>query len=150
MLNRTVLSPVGRRIVRSSHRVSRAVPEACYMSAPCSRTYPDAHVMSAQFVDCKIYLASDHRCAYTEEASPYPKIRLLHRRGNCYLLRWSTFVAFKNKTYHEFFTLNVPGGTSAVQYAEDHNWDTITTKDAINSAKSVGDTVQQFVYIPIA
>jgi MICOS complex subunit MIC60 len=60
------------------------------------------------------------------------------------------FVAFKNKTNHEFFTLKVPGGTSAVQFAEDHNWDTITTKDVINSAKSVGDTVQQFVYIPIA
>lgn len=58
----------------------------------------------------------------------------------------STFVAFKNQTYHEFFTLNVPGGTSVVQFAEDHNWDTITAKDVISSAKSVPDTVQQFVY----
>jgi len=33
-----------------------------------------------------------------------------------------------------------------MQYAEDHNWDTLTTKDVIDSAKSVADTVQQFVY----
>lgn len=33
-----------------------------------------------------------------------------------------------------------------MQYAEDHNWDTFTTKDVIDSAKSVADTVQQFVY----
>jgi hypothetical protein len=47
--------------------------------------------MSSQCVDCKVYLASDHRCAYTEEASHYPEIRLLHRRGNRYLLRWQHF-----------------------------------------------------------
>ena len=33
-----------------------------------------------------------------------------------------------------------------MQYAEDHNWDTLTTKDVIHSAKSVADTTQQFVY----
>jgi len=58
----------------------------------------------------------------------------------------STFLAFKNQTYHEFFTHQVPGGTSAMQYAEDHNWDTLTPKDVVDSAKSVGDTVQQFIY----
>ena len=58
----------------------------------------------------------------------------------------STFVAFKNQTYHEFFTQQVPGGTSAMQYAEDHNWDTLTPKDVVNSAKSVADTAQQFIY----
>ena len=58
----------------------------------------------------------------------------------------STFVAFKNQTYHEFFTHKVPGGTSALQYAEDHNWDTFTPRDVVHSAKSAADTVQQFVY----
>ena len=58
----------------------------------------------------------------------------------------STFLAFKNQTYHEFFTHQVPGGTSAMQYAEDHNWDTLTPKDVVDSAKSAGDTVQQFIY----
>ena len=33
-----------------------------------------------------------------------------------------------------------------MQYAEDHNWDTLTAKDVVNSAKSAADTVQQFVY----
>jgi len=33
-----------------------------------------------------------------------------------------------------------------MQYAEDHNWDTLTAKDVIDSAKSVADTAQQFVY----
>lgn len=33
-----------------------------------------------------------------------------------------------------------------MQYAEDHNWDTLTARDVVDSAKSVGDTVQQFVY----
>jgi mitofilin len=33
-----------------------------------------------------------------------------------------------------------------MQYAEDHNWDTLNTRDVIDSAKSVADTVQQFVH----
>ena len=33
-----------------------------------------------------------------------------------------------------------------MQYAEDHNWDSLTTQDLIDSTKSVADTVQQFVY----
>ena len=33
-----------------------------------------------------------------------------------------------------------------MQYAEDHNWDTLTPKDVVDSAKSAGDTVQQFIY----
>ena len=33
-----------------------------------------------------------------------------------------------------------------MQYAEDHNWDTLTPKDVVNTAKSAGDTVQQFIY----
>ena len=33
-----------------------------------------------------------------------------------------------------------------MQYAEDHNWDTISPGDVIDSAKSAKDTVQQFIY----
>jgi mitofilin len=33
-----------------------------------------------------------------------------------------------------------------MQYAEDHNWDTLTPADVVDSAKSASDTVQQFVY----
>jgi len=33
-----------------------------------------------------------------------------------------------------------------MQYAEDHNWDTLTARDVADSAKSVADTVQQFVH----
>jgi hypothetical protein len=40
--------------------------------------------MSQQFVDCKVYLASDHRCAYTEGDS---RLRM-GRRGFPVLGTW--------------------------------------------------------------
>lgn len=33
-----------------------------------------------------------------------------------------------------------------MQYAEDHNWDTLTAKDVVDTARSTADTIQQFVY----
>lgn len=110
MLNGQVLSPIGRRVVRSSHRrLTTAAPTP-------------------------------------KKRHPIRKFLYYSAGATATFYIGSTFLAFKNHTYHEFFTQKVPGGTSAVQYAEDHNWDTITPGDVIDSAKSAKDTVQQFIY----
>jgi len=57
----------------------------------------------------------------------------------------SAFVAFKNQPYNEFFQQQVPGGPSVLQYAEDHNWDTLTTADIINFLKTAPENAQKFV-----
>jgi mitofilin len=57
----------------------------------------------------------------------------------------SAFVAFKSQPYNDFFVQQVPGGPSVIQYAEDHNWDTLTTADVINFLKTAPANVQKFV-----
>lgn len=54
-------------------------------------------------------------------------------------------MSFKSQTYHDFFIHRVPAGPSVLQYAEDHNWDTTTTTDVINSLKGFPNKVQQSV-----
>ncbi|KAI0091108.1 mitochondrial inner membrane protein Mitofilin [Irpex rosettiformis] len=46
----------------------------------------------------------------------------------------SAFVAFSNQPYHEFFVENVPLGASFLQYAEDHDWDTLTVQKVIQAS----------------
>ncbi|KAI0342670.1 hypothetical protein BDW22DRAFT_1428843 [Trametopsis cervina] len=57
----------------------------------------------------------------------------------------SAFVAFSNHPYHEFFVENVPLGASVVQYAEDHDWDTLTIEKVI-AASSKGVTYVQNLF----
>ncbi|CDO75188.1 hypothetical protein BN946_scf184866.g29 [Trametes cinnabarina] len=47
----------------------------------------------------------------------------------------SAFVSFNVPQYREFFVEHVPFGASFLQYAEDHDWDTLTIHDVINSGK---------------
>ncbi|KAI0359721.1 hypothetical protein OH77DRAFT_1419015 [Trametes cingulata] len=47
----------------------------------------------------------------------------------------SAFVSFKVPPYREFFVEQVPLGASVLQYAEDHEWDTLTIDDVVNSGK---------------
>ncbi|OBZ72655.1 MICOS complex subunit MIC60 [Grifola frondosa] len=47
----------------------------------------------------------------------------------------SAFVSFKVPVYHDFFVENVPLGASFLQYAEDHEWDTLTVRKAVDSGK---------------
>lgn len=48
----------------------------------------------------------------------------------------SAFVAFANSPYHEFFIENVPLGASFLQYAEDHDWDTLTVQKVVDGASN--------------
>ncbi|KAF7374518.1 MICOS complex subunit MIC60 [Mycena sanguinolenta] len=57
----------------------------------------------------------------------------------------STFVAFKNEAYHEFFSEQVPLGYSMLQYAEDHNWDTMTLESSIESSQKTFASAQRYV-----
>ena len=154
MLNRQVLSPVGRRVVQSSHRVSHACCSSCVsclhpwqnMDLPLSPTNSDAFIGSLQLLIIRFLQRLTTATPTPKKRHPIRRLLLYSAGGTAIFYVGSTFVAFKNQTYHDFFTHQVPGGTSAMQYAEDHNWDTITPKDVVNSAKSVADTVQQFVH----
>lgn len=69
---------------------------ARYVSAPgaeyVSSTEAPRHAREEPTVtDCKMSLASDHRCTGTKEASPYPKIHLLFHWGGCHLLHRQHF-----------------------------------------------------------
>ncbi|KAI0696313.1 mitochondrial inner membrane protein Mitofilin [Cerioporus squamosus] len=48
----------------------------------------------------------------------------------------SAFVSFQVPQYREFFVENVPLGASFLQYTEDHEWDTLTVNDVIESGKN--------------
>ncbi|KAH9902648.1 mitochondrial inner membrane protein Mitofilin [Cubamyces lactineus] len=47
----------------------------------------------------------------------------------------SAFVSFHVPQYREFFVEQVPLGASFLQYAEDHEWDTLTVNDVLDSGK---------------
>ncbi|KAF7336877.1 MICOS complex subunit MIC60 [Mycena venus] len=57
----------------------------------------------------------------------------------------STFLAFKNEAYHEFFAEQVPLGYSMLQYGEDHHWDTMTLESVIESSKKSFASAQRYV-----
>ena len=48
----------------------------------------------------------------------------------------SAFVSFQVPQYRELFVENVPLGASFLQYAEDHEWDTLTVNDVLESGKN--------------
>ncbi|KAI9066297.1 hypothetical protein FKP32DRAFT_1589813 [Trametes sanguinea] len=47
----------------------------------------------------------------------------------------SAFASFNVPQYREFFIEQVPFGASFLQYAEDHDWDTLTIHDVANAGK---------------
>ncbi|KAJ7238589.1 mitochondrial inner membrane protein Mitofilin [Mycena haematopus] len=57
----------------------------------------------------------------------------------------STFLAFNNEAYHEFFSERVPLGYSMLQYAEDRHWDTMTLESSIESSKKTFASAQRYV-----
>ncbi|KAJ6561991.1 mitochondrial inner membrane protein Mitofilin [Mycena capillaripes] len=57
----------------------------------------------------------------------------------------STFAAFKNEAYYEFFSERVPLGYSMLEYAEENHWDTMTLESAIESSKKALASTQRYV-----
>ncbi|RDB25889.1 MICOS complex subunit MIC60 [Hypsizygus marmoreus] len=57
----------------------------------------------------------------------------------------STFAAFYNQRYYDFFSDQVPLGQSMLEYAEAHHWDTLTVGQVVESGKNTVITVQRFV-----
>ncbi|EGN98811.1 hypothetical protein SERLA73DRAFT_107941 [Serpula lacrymans var. lacrymans S7.3] len=59
----------------------------------------------------------------------------------------STFVAFENQSYHDVFTENVPLAQVLMEYAEAHNWDTLTVENVVVSTvdgvKRVSGVIQK-------
>lgn len=48
----------------------------------------------------------------------------------------STFLAFYNQPYYDFFSDHIPLGQSMLEFAESHNWDTLTTQKIIDSIQN--------------
>ncbi|KAG6821316.1 hypothetical protein H0H93_000177 [Arthromyces matolae] len=57
----------------------------------------------------------------------------------------STFAAFYNQAYYDFFSDHVPLGQPMLEFAEGHNWDTLTASQALDSGKNAVSSVQRFV-----
>ncbi|KAJ7745672.1 mitochondrial inner membrane protein Mitofilin [Mycena metata] len=57
----------------------------------------------------------------------------------------STFFAFKNEAYYQFFSERVPLGYSMLEYAEDNQWETMTLESAIDSAAKRFTSAQRYV-----
>lgn len=57
----------------------------------------------------------------------------------------SAFVSFESTQYRNFFADHVPLGTSVVQYAEDHNWDTLTIEKVIQYGVDSAAYIQKLV-----
>ncbi|KAJ7285288.1 mitochondrial inner membrane protein Mitofilin [Mycena rebaudengoi] len=61
----------------------------------------------------------------------------------------STFVAFKNEAYYDFFSEHVPLGYSMLEYAEGQKWDKMTPESAFESLKTTASSsvasTQRFV-----
>ncbi|TFK40195.1 mitochondrial inner membrane protein Mitofilin [Crucibulum laeve] len=87
------------------------------------------------------------------EANPVPK----KKKGVVRRIFWatttltgtfyfgSTFAAFNNQTYYDFFSDHVPLGQSMLEYAETHGWDKITIKDVVDTGTNVVVTTQRFI-----
>lgn len=57
----------------------------------------------------------------------------------------STFAAFYSQAYYDFFSDHVPLGQPMLEYAEAHNWDTLTVQKVVESGKSAVISTQRFV-----
>jgi MICOS complex subunit MIC60 len=57
----------------------------------------------------------------------------------------SAFVAFNSDTYYNIFTTRIPLGISFIDFAESHNWDTLSAGDILNSGKNAALYVHRLV-----
>ncbi|KAL1680849.1 mitochondrial inner membrane protein Mitofilin [Schizophyllum commune] len=57
----------------------------------------------------------------------------------------STFVSFNSQFYYDFFSENVPLGSSLLDFAESHGWDTITLDSIKLSALSAQQSITDLV-----
>lgn len=57
----------------------------------------------------------------------------------------STFAAFYNQTYYDWFSDEVPLGQPMLEYAEKHNWDTLTAAQVLEYGKNAAIATQRFV-----
>ncbi|KAG6865795.1 hypothetical protein C0991_011787 [Blastosporella zonata] len=57
----------------------------------------------------------------------------------------SSFAAFYNQTYYDLFSDHVPLGQSMLEFAEKHNWDTLTTAQILENGKNTVIATQQFI-----
>ncbi|GBE87894.1 mitochondrial inner membrane protein Mitofilin [Sparassis latifolia] len=55
------------------------------------------------------------------------------------------FIAVKFPPYGDIFVQNVPGAATAVQYAEDHNWDTLTVQKTLDFGLNAFDYARGLV-----
>ncbi|KAF5342242.1 hypothetical protein D9611_001663 [Ephemerocybe angulata] len=55
----------------------------------------------------------------------------------------SSFVAFANQPYYDFFADNVPLGQPMLEFAEKNKWDQLTVEDVIEAAKNGVFTIQK-------
>ncbi|KDR78968.1 hypothetical protein GALMADRAFT_224218 [Galerina marginata CBS 339.88] len=88
----------------------------------------------------------------TTEVKPAPKKKNIFRwviltttalTGTFYV--GSTFVAFNNQQYYEFFSGNVPLGPTMLEFGEGHGWDTLTLADVSNASTGFVVTTYNFV-----
>ncbi|KAJ6612150.1 mitochondrial inner membrane protein Mitofilin [Mycena sp. CBHHK59/15] len=57
----------------------------------------------------------------------------------------SSFAAFKNEKYYDFFSEHVPFGYSMLEYAEGQHWDTVTPESAMASLQTSFASAQRYV-----
>ncbi|TFK74121.1 hypothetical protein BDN72DRAFT_789717 [Pluteus cervinus] len=57
----------------------------------------------------------------------------------------STFAAFSNQQYYDFFSDNVPLGQSLLEYAEANHWDKLTAKDVVDAGTHAALSIKHFV-----
>ncbi|KAJ6507841.1 mitochondrial inner membrane protein Mitofilin [Mycena vitilis] len=57
----------------------------------------------------------------------------------------STFFAFKNDIYYEFFSEQVPLGYSMLEFAEENQWDRLTLDSAVESATRRFESAKRYV-----
>jgi MICOS complex subunit MIC60 len=57
----------------------------------------------------------------------------------------STFVAYNNKRYYDFFSESVPLGQFLIEYGEARGWDTLTAKEAFDSSVATISSLGRYV-----
>ncbi|KAJ2918434.1 hypothetical protein MD484_g1927, partial [Candolleomyces efflorescens] len=116
-------------------------------AAPVSRRLASKTVRPPTLNATRRRLATE--AAATPSVQPVKKKNVLRRliflttaaTGTFYV--GSTFVAFNNASYYEFFSDSVPLGQPMLEYAETHKWDKLTVEDVIEASKNAVITVQK-------
>ncbi|KAI8980031.1 mitochondrial inner membrane protein Mitofilin [Trametes punicea] len=90
------------------------------------------------------------RFATEPTTAPHKKQRSIVRRIVLYTFAGvstfyvsSAFVSFHIPQYREFFVEQIPFGASFLQYAEDHDWDTLTLHDVAESGKRAAGSARE-------